>query len=488
MTTQASLDAVHALERAWLRDRALSPDALDDAVISTYHYAMRLSGIRNIATSTGLVEIAPHLDGFRSEFLTFMRVLSARIWQYCGADAFQKPGTIAWKGQWFTEAVIQAYPDMKRLLGSALSGLYQACPQIDAHDIENAVGRKKLVLALGGGGGTGFAHLCLFQWLEELGIQPSLITGTSIGALLGLLRALQTHFNADVTFKELPSLWNIIKCLRPGFGTGKHGLMGIFRIDLNNILLHFAELYGWDRIPTLKNLKIPFASMSSGILNQSGLPASIESKSSGLLRTIAMFPLNSIHKTIRHTVNISSIVSSHHATKPISFGFDPLTETMTSTDAVSFSMLVPGVLNYEMPRNHYRSREIMNQIFAENNLYRLCDGGLASNVPVRTARDAVDKHILGQETAYILGLDVFAPQSGDPLFYPLQMIANKNATVDASFADSFVRLKHLLDPIEISPIPLRLYWLNMRFRHAFADEMKIIRYAMRPLLPLIAVV
>lgn len=484
MTIQASLDAVQAMERAWLRDRALCTDPPDDAVMSTYHYAMRLSGIRNIASSTGRVEIASHLNEFRNEFLSFMRVLSARIWRYNGADAFEKPGTIAWKGQWYTQAVVQAYPELKRRLKAALDLLYQRCPQIHSDDIEKAVGEKKLVLALGGGGGTGYAHLCLFHWLEELKIQPALITGTSIGALLGMIRALQTHFDADTTFRELPNLWRIIRCLRPGIGTGKHGLMGLFRIDLNDIMLHFAEVFGWDRIPTLKNLKIPFASVSSGILNQSGLPESIESKNSGLLRTLAMFPLNSIHKTIRHTINISNLLSNQDTSKSIVFGFDSLTETMSSADAASFSMLVPGVLNYELPRNHYRSREIMNQIFIQNNLYRLCDGGVSSNVPVRAAREAVENNVLGQETAYILGLDVFSPQSGDPLFYPLQMIANKNATLDATFADSFVRLKHLLDPIEITPISLRLYWLNMRFRHAFADEMKIIRYAVRPLISL----
>lgn len=40
-------------------------------------------------------------------------------------------------------------------------------------------------LALGGGGARGFAHIGIFEVLDELGIRPAIIAGTSIGALLG---------------------------------------------------------------------------------------------------------------------------------------------------------------------------------------------------------------------------------------------------------------------------------------------------------------
>ncbi len=40
-------------------------------------------------------------------------------------------------------------------------------------------------LALGGGGARGFAHVLILEVFDELGIRPSFITGTSIGALYG---------------------------------------------------------------------------------------------------------------------------------------------------------------------------------------------------------------------------------------------------------------------------------------------------------------
>jgi NTE family protein len=71
-------------------------------------------------------------------------------------------------------------------------------------DVDMSVG-----LCLGGGGGLGFLHLGLFQAMEELGIRPGLIAGTSAGAAFGALYA------AGKTIPEMKSImkgfkWNKI--------------------------------------------------------------------------------------------------------------------------------------------------------------------------------------------------------------------------------------------------------------------------------------
>ena len=43
----------------------------------------------------------------------------------------------------------------------------------------------KIALVLGGGGLKGFAHIGVFRALEDLGIVPTVVAGTSIGALIG---------------------------------------------------------------------------------------------------------------------------------------------------------------------------------------------------------------------------------------------------------------------------------------------------------------
>lgn len=47
----------------------------------------------------------------------------------------------------------------------------------------------KLGLALSGGGSKGFAHVGVFKLLEECGLMPDIISGTSVGALMGVLFA-----------------------------------------------------------------------------------------------------------------------------------------------------------------------------------------------------------------------------------------------------------------------------------------------------------
>jgi NTE family protein len=47
----------------------------------------------------------------------------------------------------------------------------------------------KIGLALGGGGVRGLAHIPVLETLEDLGIKPSIIAGTSMGAIIGALYA-----------------------------------------------------------------------------------------------------------------------------------------------------------------------------------------------------------------------------------------------------------------------------------------------------------
>jgi NTE family protein len=44
---------------------------------------------------------------------------------------------------------------------------------------------KKVGIALGGGGAKGFAHIAYLQALDEMGVTPSVISGTSMGSIIG---------------------------------------------------------------------------------------------------------------------------------------------------------------------------------------------------------------------------------------------------------------------------------------------------------------
>lgn len=64
--------------------------------------------------------------------------------------------------------------------------------------------QRRFGLALGGGGARGFAHIGVLQRLEEAGIRPDFITGTSMGALIA---AVYTKTgSAAATSEELHNL------------------------------------------------------------------------------------------------------------------------------------------------------------------------------------------------------------------------------------------------------------------------------------------
>ncbi|HKI78109.1 MAG TPA: patatin-like phospholipase family protein [Ignavibacteriaceae bacterium] len=48
---------------------------------------------------------------------------------------------------------------------------------------------KKIGIAFGGGGARGLAHISMIEAFEELGLRPSIISGTSIGAIIGAFYA-----------------------------------------------------------------------------------------------------------------------------------------------------------------------------------------------------------------------------------------------------------------------------------------------------------
>lgn len=59
-------------------------------------------------------------------------------------------------------------------------------------------------LALGGGGARGFAHIGVLNRLEEMGLQPDIITGASMGSMVGAVYT-RTR-NAEATFEILDGM------------------------------------------------------------------------------------------------------------------------------------------------------------------------------------------------------------------------------------------------------------------------------------------
>ena len=75
-------------------------------------------------------------------------------------------------------------PSRREFLRCSVAAAVVACSGCIGWSREPRVG-----LALGGGGAKGLAHILMLETLDELGIRPQVMAGTSIGAIIGALYA-----------------------------------------------------------------------------------------------------------------------------------------------------------------------------------------------------------------------------------------------------------------------------------------------------------
>ncbi|MBB6099147.1 NTE family protein [Deinobacterium chartae] len=93
-------------------------------------------------------------------------------------------------------------------------------------------GGRGFGLALGGGAARGFAHLGVMGVLEREGLQPDLISGTSMGGLLGAFFA-AGHSAAEVQRLAAGPVWASLIDLLPGSGLLRFsGLEALLRSHL----------------------------------------------------------------------------------------------------------------------------------------------------------------------------------------------------------------------------------------------------------------
>lgn len=76
---------------------------------------------------------------------------------------------------------------MLGILGFSITACQSMTPV--AETVTPPSNQPKIALVLGGGGAKGFAHVGVIKVLEENGVKPTLVVGTSVGSLVGSLYA-----------------------------------------------------------------------------------------------------------------------------------------------------------------------------------------------------------------------------------------------------------------------------------------------------------
>ena len=196
------------LEETLLRALNKDPSALPKKAVHSLRYAINFAKLTTVRASDALEDV----------------------------DVYQRIGPHAWKTAHLIEERMAKEVDF--------SGLAQVLPELcmdtrvyraklieqtalSKADLDAEIGRRQIVLALGGGGGCGYGYGGLFTLLDRHHLNPSLICGTSIGALIGLYRARRVRHDAAAMLEASKTLaWN--KVFSIGNEPSRYGLPARF--------------------------------------------------------------------------------------------------------------------------------------------------------------------------------------------------------------------------------------------------------------------
>jgi predicted acylesterase/phospholipase RssA len=357
--------------------------------------------------------------------------------------------------------------------------------RVEPEALDREIQQKALVLVAGGGGGTGYSHLGAFTLLQELGIRPQLLVGTSMGSILGLFRARKVDFDPGEMVSVLRSI-SYRKVFRLISMDSRYGMPAMLRLYLRAAIgRHFPTASGAPL--RLKDLAVPLIVTVSGV-RRSELPHPPEYYeqllSLGDLRLI-LSP-NKLRKKVIEIVTALGELAQLPSLQAIHLGADPETLEFDALDAVGFSSSLPGVIHYDVVRDDPRMHQLLAGMLEKHDLYRLFDGGLTSNVSAKAAWQAVHHGRIGTRNALILALDCFSPRLSTPLWLPLQRIAARNTEPNVPWAHLYHRFASTLSPLELVPSVDAMLGISQAAREELLYLAPLLRRLMAPLPPLAA--
>jgi predicted acylesterase/phospholipase RssA len=319
-------------------------------------------------------------------------------------------------------------------------------PALTLADLDKATRVRPLALVLGGGGGTGYVFVGAFHALEEAGMTPSIIAGTSMGAILGAYRARVEKFSFDgIDNMVAKTSWT--KIAQPFSGASRFGVPATFRLYLRDTIGHQFEEDG--EFLRLKDMKIPFRVCVAGLCGP-GLAGDKDlEKYAHLLDPQA----TAAQIRVKNRSVINQILDfAHRPLKAIYLGNDELTSEFDVLDAVGFSAAIPGVLHYDIFRDDPRMVSLVQTLLDREGVARLLDGGFVDNMPAKAALDAVDMGACEGFDPFVLALDSFSPTlSRNWLFYPLMRFAMENSREGHALSHLSIRFKGVLSPVHFVP-------------------------------------
>jgi predicted acylesterase/phospholipase RssA len=431
---RSPLDALEA--EAVRRDLAL-PGEASQSDVAALRYVIsfaRLTTVRNV-------------DG---EDLHLADVLAPHRWRVLEAlrPHLQPDGVGLGGALRVLPALIQATQEAR---ASVLDGTSGQDLSLDRDSLELEITVKKLIVVAGGGGGCGYGYGGAYTLLHRSGLQPELVAGTSMGALMGLFRARLRIFDGApmVAAAESLSWQNVFRVLELD---SRYGLPAPLRLYLRAAIGHLFENPDGSSM-SIEDLGIPMLIVVTGI-TVDGLKHDLDWYEHFLddaVRPGRVFRRSRIKRLGRVVGVLREIMGSPENLREIVFGADELTRQADVIDTVGFSSAIPGLLHYDIYRDDERMRRLLDQLYAEHGITRLLEGGLVNNLPCRPAVAEVMKGRLGTRNHYCLAMDCFAPGRHNLIFAPVMQLVRGSVRANRPFAHHVHSLKRRLNPLNLIP-------------------------------------
>jgi predicted acylesterase/phospholipase RssA len=345
------------------------------------------------------------------------------------------------------EAVRAAQPLVDRTRRTRASVLEHM--QVSRDALEDEITTRQLVVASGGGGGAGYVYPGAYDMLDRDGFEPSLLVGTSIGALMGMFRARRRHFDlaALVAAARALSWGNIFRVLET---ESRYGLPATLRLYLRNALGALFKV--GDRSMWLSDTELPLYVVVTG-LTVDALKHDLNYYETLIADDIRTTRTMRARSGVKAMALLREFLSNRNALREIVLGRDAGTEHFDVLDAAGFSAAIPGAIHYDVIRDDPRMRHILDTLYATQGITRLGEGGMVSNVPARIGWEAATSGSLnGKRNVFVVALDCFAPSPKRIAWFPFQQaVKQANVLSDRQFADLYVAFPKTLSPLNLVP-------------------------------------
>ncbi len=350
--------------------------------------------------------------------------------------------------------------------------------RLSVEAVDQELRHKALVLVLGGGGGTAYVYLGVMALLDEYGLTPRLLSGTSMGAILGLFRSRMRRFEQDEVVNIVRTLsWR--RLFRVVSTESRYGVPAALRLFLRSGIGRWfgVDTHGGEALK-LSQLPIQTLITVSGI-RAGKLPRPLEYYE-GLTAADPRHLLSP--KVLPGWLSaLWEFTTNPEVLTRVTLGADEGTHDFDAVDAAGFSSALPGIIHYDVLRDDAPMHERLRQLFVDRRLFRLVDGGLVDNVPSKAAWKAVHQGAVGTRNAFILALNGFATRLSTPLWVPLQTIAELNVAKSRKWAHLTHDFKRTLPALSVVPRVDELLDAIDLGRQALAGQLPFLTRMLAPL-------